>query len=370
MKIVTCKINEMVQTLRNDRIILFGVGEFYRNYVAVKFPVELIENVIYAVDNCEEYHEALLGQKKIPVYQPEILMEERDCTILLTSTMVMYDMYLQLESMKLPDDIKCGAIPFMFAESVGKTDDNLCSKILNKKKNLRINKTIHSFWFSGDKKPNVYQECINSWHKVCPDYDIKEWNLKNYDVHKNSFMEQAVEKKKWAFVSDYARLDVIYQYGGIYMDMDMELRKPLDILLGNKAFFSFDMLNDIDLAAFGAEPGLPLLKELMNLYENVEFTGDGRSMNYFCQPRYIRPVLEKTGVMLNGNMQYIDEMIFLPRNYLSPKDMVVYEMAVASNATIGVHHFNAGWKEGDYLSQRLLKNRKLEQVFGNEEAEF
>ncbi len=361
MKIVNFKINELVDKLYKDRIVIFGIGEYYKGYVMEQFPKELVNNVVYAIDNNVSCSEIFIGDKQIPVYHPSRIKSEKSCTILLMSTNEMYDMYQQLENMDLNDDIRCGSIPLAFAEFVGDMSTEIHKKIFNNCK--KIDKKIHSFWFSGDKKPEDYQKCIDSWYKMCPDYEIIEWNMDNYDYNKNAFMKQAIEKRKWAFASDYARLDVVYQFGGVYMDMDVELLKPLDSLLGNKAFFTFDVNRDIDLGTFGSVSGNDLLAELMHQYDNIDFSGDMKSMNYYCQPRYIRSVLKKNGVLLNGNAQYVDEMAFLPRNYLAPKDSILYEMIGLTEETIGIHHYNAGWKNDDYRNRRIVKNGRLARIF-------
>lgn len=92
----------------------------------------------------------------------------------------------------------------------------------------------------GKRKPLLVIECIKSWQKYCPDYEIMEWNSKNYDVHKNKYMEQAYQAKRWGFVFDYARLDIIYQYGGIYLDTDVELIRSLDDLLETDGYIGFE----------------------------------------------------------------------------------------------------------------------------------
>ena len=102
-----------------------------------------------------------------------------------------------------------------------------------------IPKIIHYCWFGGAELPEKDRKCIESWKKFCPDYQIIEWNENNYDVTKNTYMYQAYQAKKWGFVPDYARLDIIYQHGGIYLDTDVELVKNLDSLLENDAFMGF-----------------------------------------------------------------------------------------------------------------------------------
>ena len=101
----------------------------------------------------------------------------------------------------------------------------------------RIPKKIHYCWVGGTAKPKSVQYCIDSWKKYCPDYEIIEWNEDNYDFSKNRYMKEAYDNKKWGFVPDYARLDIIYQHGGIYMDTDVEMVANLDDLLEYEGFF-------------------------------------------------------------------------------------------------------------------------------------
>lgn len=98
-----------------------------------------------------------------------------------------------------------------------------------------IPKIIHYCWFGGNPLPELAQKCIASWKKFLPDYEIKEWNESNYDVRKIPYIEQAYNAKKYAFVSDYARFDILYQYGGIYFDTDVEVIKPFDEILKRRA---------------------------------------------------------------------------------------------------------------------------------------
>ena len=274
----------------------------------------------------------------------------------------MYEMYEQLRDMNLSDDIICYVFPLIMVKSVGKSNVQIKEHMLKTKSNPQIEKVIHCFWFSGDKKPEAYQKCIDSWKRVCPDYEIKEWYMNNYDYTKNRFMYQAIKEKKWAFASDYARLDVIYHQGGIYLDIDVELLHSMDGLLGNDAFFAFDTQHNIDLAVFAAKAANPLIKKLMELYNDIEFSGDAKTMSWFCQPRYIRAVFKEVGVLLNGDLQMINGMAFLPRNYFEPQDYVIYELSAMSEETLAIHRHNAGWKNDDYHFQRqkiIDNNRKL-----------
>ena len=99
---------------------------------------------------------------------------------------------------------------------------------------MSIPKVIHYCWFGKGEMPKIAKKCIKSWEKYCPDYEIICHNEDNFDLSQNRYMREAYEAKKWAFVSDFARLKIIYDHGGIYLDTDVELIKPIDDLLENK----------------------------------------------------------------------------------------------------------------------------------------
>ena len=99
-----------------------------------------------------------------------------------------------------------------------------------------IPKIIHYCWFGSNPLSETAQECIASWRKYCPDYEIKEWNENNFDLNCCNFVKEAYEAKKWAFVRDVARLKIIYEEGEIYLDTDVQVVKSFDDLLNNQCF--------------------------------------------------------------------------------------------------------------------------------------
>lgn len=170
-----------------------------------------------------------------------------------------------------------------------------------------IPKVIHYCWFGGGTKPKLTEKCIQSWRIFCPDYQIVEWNENNYDISAAPlYVRQAYAAKKWAFVTDYARLQIIYENGGIYMDTDVELKKPLDDLLRYDAYFGFECGKTINTGlGFGAVIGLPLLDEMMNDYRNVVFiNGDGSYNLKTCGDYNLKHFLSR-GLVLNDQRQII-----------------------------------------------------------------
>ena len=268
----------------------------------------------------------------------------------------MDEMHQILCEQQLPDGVECFMLTLIWAVSGGR-DDEAIKPLINDKSDGRekIEKKIHCFWFSNDSKPKEYQQCMDSWKRVCPDYEIMEWNAKNYDYEKNVFMKQAFGCKKWAFVSDFARLDVIYQYGGIYLDMDVELLKTLDPLLQFSAFFNYGTQNDIDLGSgFGSVKENPFVGSLLGLYEDKEFIDkSGKPMtDQFIQPELIRGCFSRQGFRMDGSMQLKDDMFILPRKYYTPVDDFFLQNLVQCDDTRGIHHYNAGWWTKEWHQER------------------
>ena len=132
-----------------------------------------------------------------------------------------------------------------------------------------IPKKIHYCWFGGNPLSEETKKYIETWKKYCPDYEIIEWNEKNFDVTKIPYVREAYESKKWAFITDYVRLYVMYTYGGIYMDTDVEVLKPLDSLLDLKGFSGFENETSIPTGIMAAKKGLPVIKNLMDEYNEI-----------------------------------------------------------------------------------------------------
>lgn len=136
-----------------------------------------------------------------------------------------------------------------------------------------IPKTIHFCWFGCNPKPELICKCIESWSKFCPDYEIIEWNEYNFDIHINKYVEEAYKNKKWAFVSDFARLWIIYNYGGIYLDTDVLLKNNIDDLRNYDCWLASDDVKYINTGlGFGAVKGHKLIEKIMMEYYKYEFT--------------------------------------------------------------------------------------------------
>lgn len=213
-----------------------------------------------------------------------------------------------------------------------------------------IPKTIHYCWFGGNPIPPELQRCIDSWHKYCPDYEIIRWDESNYNVSAIEYAKEAYEAGFYAFVSDVARLLIVYERGGIYMDTDVELIKPLDLVLDNDYFLAIQTcirkrLGVIEIntgLGFGAVVLNPVVKALLDDYQNVRFKLPDGTYNIMPCPTRNSRVIKRLGwhgrndtVQLNGGTIYSSE-------YFCPKDFIRKTMAI-TDKTIAIHHFSASW---------------------------
>ena len=135
----------------------------------------------------------------------------------------------------------------------------------------KIPKKIHYIWIGGNAKPQSVYDCIESWKKACPDYEIIEWNESNFDINANRYAREAYEAKKFAFVTDYMRLVILKNEGGIYVDTDLEILKNFDGFLEHDCFFGFENQVSLLTACFGAKKGCKFIDYLLSYYDDRSF---------------------------------------------------------------------------------------------------
>lgn len=341
------------------KLIIFGIGKIFR-IMEMGNLTSGAEKIAYFIDNSAVGKIEAFG-KSYEVYSPNKLRQEKKCRVLITSFVYLADMFEQLDSMNLTDDVECWCYPFIQNyERISSYGFNLKNE-----KNELIPKEIHAFWFGKDEKPDEYKRCVESWYKYCPDYNIHEWNRDNYDCSKHPFLLKAVECEAWAYATDYARLETIYRVGGIYLDMDVEMVKSPRIILFNRAFFCFFDQGAIDLAAFGSVPNTDLLKSILIMYDNVVLPSNKEEFNVYFQPFFLAKIFKKYGVNMNGKPQNVNGNIFFPREVLFPMDTITYLPPVVTDKTIMIHHNNAGWKADGYKANKARRCREIYKRFDN-----
>lgn len=220
-----------------------------------------------------------------------------------------------------------------------------------------IPKVIHYCWFGGAPLGEKERACIDSWKKFCPDYEIRRWDESNYDVRKNKYMSDAYDNRKWAFVSDYARVDVVHEYGGLYFDTDVELVRSPDELLDCGLFCGWENRrgacenglvfdNSINFGlGYGAVASHPMLAEILNVYEDLDFIKPDGSLNLLACPAYQTEVLKRHGLEdMVASRQSFEDVEVYPEDWFSPQSQMTGQVVMTDN-TVSIHHFSMTWMD-------------------------
>ncbi|MBT2642202.1 glycosyl transferase [Bacillus sp. ISL-41] len=218
-----------------------------------------------------------------------------------------------------------------------------------------IRKVIHYCWFGKGEHSELITRCISSWKKFCPDYEIIEWNETNFDINSTIWTKEAYEKKKYAFVSDYVRLYALYNYGGVYLDTDVELFKNIDVFLGHKAFSGFENDKYVNTGIMGSVTKHPVIKTFLQYYDNRHFINENGGINDDPNVRFITRILKSYGLLNNDSLQNVNGMHIYPKTYFCPID--ANGNRDFSNLTHCVHHFNSSWRPEEERLQVALMHK-------------
>ncbi|MHA5206583.1 glycosyltransferase [Oenococcus oeni] len=211
-----------------------------------------------------------------------------------------------------------------------------------------IPKTVHYIWFGARKKPGKVITEINNWERLLPDYQIKEWNEFNYDLTKikSSYVQQAIEKEMWAFVSDYVRLDILNKEGGIYLDTDVELLNSFNDLLNDKSFIGRESKYAFSTSVIGSEANQPWLNDLLMDYEKRLFINKEGHLDKTPNSKYILSFFMnkyKFDNLSQDRIRKIHNIVIYPACYFSPINFANQKKKI-SNKTIAIHHYSGTWK--------------------------
>ena len=208
-----------------------------------------------------------------------------------------------------------------------------------------IPKVIHYCWFGRGDKPAKVRYCMDSWKKVLPDWTFMEWNEDNFDMSAWPYAAEAYEVGKYAFVSDVARLYALYTEGGVYLDTDVELLKPLDPFLGHVSFGGYERGTDLTTGLMGAEKGSIWVKEFLDLYEGKHFVQADGSLDLVTNVRRITEYMASVhGFRQDDSYQVLEGLITIyPGQYFSPLDPLTRKVIITSQ-TVAIHHYLASWE--------------------------
>lgn len=228
-----------------------------------------------------------------------------------------------------------------------------------------IPKIIHYCWFGGNPLPKSAEKCIASWRKFLPDYEIKEWNEQNFDVNIIPYTAEAYQAQKFAYVSDYARFWVLYRYGGLYFDVDVEIIKPIDDIVARGPFMGCETesVSEAEPNSLGVAPGLGLavdpgnglIKELLDCYEQMGFESENQNRAagiYKTVVSYTTDLLVSHGLKNTPEVQLVDGIYIYPKEYFNPLEHI-NQLHITEN-TRSIHWYDGTWQPKRYRAFRRV----------------
>ena len=321
----------------------------------------LDKNVLCYVD--ADFHKQgktiQIGSGAVPVEPPAVLERLCGACVILITVSAFEPVVQFLETLPGLKNVEAYFLPVMLLDNTHAPKEGGVVKI---SKRPLISKKIHYCWFSGNPIPEPLQRCMDSWRRFCPDYEIIRWDESNYDVEKSTYMKQAYTSGKWSFVSDFARLDILYQHGGIYLDTDVELLRSLNTLLYQPGFCGVEKWGFVNTGAgIGAYPGNPAVKAMLDFRKKDVFVRADGTLNLTTCGYYETRSLIALGLKPGGDTQVVGggEMTVYASDFFQPFDYVSGETHITPN-TFAIHHFSGTWLGPGAASAR----EKTRQKFG------
>lgn len=355
------KLAEKVRKERR-RIVVYGAGMIGKTVVAYWVDTyDLYDHVEFYVD----MDAGKIGQtvqikdREYEIYHPDRLKREIDGLLLLITNTKFYSVLTYLDGISVLDNTEGYIVPIMQVREFGDGGPVIFERSSDKQ---LIPKKIHYCWFGGKEKSGLHERCIESWHRHCPDYEIKEWNETNCDISEVDYTRQAYEAGKYAFVSDYFRLKILFEQGGIYLDTDVELLKNLDELLYQPAFVGVEEWGTINTGLIaGSIPEHPMIREILEKKKRCRFIEkDGRLNMEACGVVETLPFM-KHGMKINNSLQTINGVAVYPSGVFAPYDYMTGQEAIRS-WTISNHYYGGSWMNAADKADRLRTQEKYQQV--------
>ena len=233
-----------------------------------------------------------------------------------------------------------------------------------------IPKIIHYCWFGRNPLPASAKKCIDSWRRFMPDYAIKEWNEDNFDVNIIPYTRQAYEAKKYAFVSDYARFWILYHYGGLYFDTDVEVLRSFDDIVGKGSFMGLEIDGTVKGSTIainpglglGADKGMPIYLSFLDEFSKLSFWGIDGGLNKYTMIPMITDMLLQRGLIVNGIIQKCCGIIIYPQRFFNPYNSINGKLQITPD-TYSIHWYSATWI--DPKAHLLIKIKRLIRRFLN-----
>ena len=225
-----------------------------------------------------------------------------------------------------------------------------------------IPKRIHYCWFGGHPLRKLEEMCLESWKRNCPDYELVLWNEGNAPIKDNVYVRQAFQMKKWAFVSDYVRLKVLSEYGGIYLDTDVELLKPLNDFMNQRGFLGLESRENIASCVIGCVPHHPFFSWAAGAYDERAFcTADG-TCDETTNTTWLTGILLRMGLQQTGLQQVVADVEIYPPDIFCPFNLETGKLRL-TDRSVAIHHFAGSW-----MTPRQKFHTRVAQILGVEKT--
>lgn len=364
---------------RNSRIFIYGagmIGQIVVPYILDAYGLHDYVECYVDKDERKTGKSVVIREYEYEIRLPEVFNNISENSVVLLTNSKFYPVLEFLNGMANLENVDCYIIPIMQLALTDK-EQNSCLNIpaadtvgaltgreqrntngqrnTNVQRNIKeqiIPKKIHYCWFGGKELPDFLKKCMESWSRCCPDYEILRWDESNFDIHKHEYTRQAAVHQKWGFVTDVARLDILYQYGGIYLDTDVKLLKSLDGLLYRKGFVGVEKWGNINSGGgIGAVPHHPMIREMLDYRLAFPFVMSDGSLNYETNGFYETMPFIRHGMRIDNTLQLINDMTVYPASVFHPYDYLSCEEKIKEH-TVSVHYFYGGWMEEEDRGNR------------------
>ncbi len=344
IKIKNYGYKQFKEYIKDKTVYIFGAGRALESCLDLYFEKQCVEKII---DN----NEKLLGNK-IKHRDDEItiiginqfieefqqIKEKSKVTLMISSPIYAGEIIEMLDGIDELDGLEC------FLQVLIRNTKEEIKDYDFTQGETKIPKKIHYIWIGGKPLPYEFEKNIDSWMKYNCDYEIIRWDESNYNFEKDNYVREAYESKEWSFASNYARLDIVYQQGGIYLDTDVEAIKKFDELLRDEAFINMGSGDRINLGCgFGAVKGHPMIKDMLTVFkENHFLTSDGKPAKKPFHS-YIHPIVRKYGFEICNEYQKQNNIVLYPTEVMSPLTIEGMEDYL-SEKTISIHKEVGTWR--------------------------
>lgn len=332
---------------KKQKIVIYGAGAIGKVAVPSFIAANHLEGQIlfYADRDLKKQGELIaIGNHQVEVAEPDRMREIREPFVVVI-TGSRYEGILEfLNSQRYLDHVAVCIFPQMLVAASRKTSRKSAPAFAGKRSSYPlIPRVIHYCWFGHGEKPDKIKACMDSWRRYCPGYEIKEWNEENYNVNKYLYSAQAYKHGKWAFVADVARLDILYENGGIYLDTDVELIRNLDDLLYQPAFCAVEKWRQINTGGgCGAVRHHPAIRRMLEYRKESLFEYPDGSLNMETNGVYESSALVRDGFVADNTIQIVKDMTIYSSDFFYPFDYMSKETVITEN-TYAFHHFQGSW---------------------------